>query len=108
MPPTRASRPRRVPAEPLLPPAPLAPPPPAPITLPRPEGAWRILAYIASVGEPAFGLLFAFLYWRTEDAPVRKFARWCLVLAILGWLIQGGTDAVQSGLHRGDWYIQPY
>jgi hypothetical protein len=107
MPPKRVSRSRA--AEPTaLPVQAPAPSLPAPISLPQPDGAWRILAFLLSLIEPTVGLLLALLYWRGIESPVRRFARWCLALAILGWLIQGGTDAVQSGLHRGDWYIQPY
>jgi hypothetical protein len=106
MPPKRPSR-AKASAE-LLPALPPSPPPPAPIALPRPEGAWRVLALLASFFQPVAGLVLALLYWRGVDTPVRRFSRWCLALAILGWLFAGGTDAVQSGLHHGDWYIQPY
>lgn len=107
MPPKRVSRPRR--AAPVLPAPPATSPAPAPLVgLPRPKGAWRVFSYILSVLQPVVGLVLALLYWSSDEAPLRRFSRVCLVLAILGWAVSGGLEAFQSGLQSGEWFIQPY
>lgn len=103
MPPKKASRPRSV-AVPLPEAAPLE----AALTLPRPQGAWRVLAFILSVFQPVLGLMLALLYWKAAEAPVRRFSRICLGLAIIAWIVSGGFGALQSGLQSGEWFIQPY
>lgn len=103
MPPKKASRPRPVavamPAE-----APLE----AALSLPRPQGAWKVLAFILSALQPVLGLVLALLYWKASEAPVRRFSRVCLGLAIIAWIVSGGLGALQSGLQGGEWFIQPY
>ena len=97
--------PKRVKAEPV--PVVLAPAQPL-LTLPYPQGAWRIFAYVLAFFQPAMGLVLALLYWPGEENRVRRFSRWCLVLAILGWVLASGGDAVRSGVQSGEWFIQPY
>lgn len=99
MPPKRSSRSV---AAIQAPPAPL-PEAPAPITLPRPEGLWKALAYLAAFLQPALGLAFAFFYWR-----VARFGKICLALAIVGMILSAGGEAMQDGLKGGEWFIQPY
>lgn len=110
MPPKRAKAPSAPLASTPPPASAPAPVPPAEplVTLPYPRGAWRALAYALAFLQPAMGLVLALLYWPGQDPRVRRFSRWCLALAVLGWFIASGSDAVRSGAQSGEWFIQPY
>ena len=78
------------------------------VTLPYPRGAWRSLGYLLAFFQPGMGLLLALLYWPGQENRIRRFSRWCLALALLGWCFANGSDAVRSGVQSGEWFIQPY
>jgi hypothetical protein len=75
--------------------------------LPKPQGVWRWTAWAVAFLQPAAGLVLALLYWRSAPGPVRRFARICLVLGLLGWLLAGGGEHFQGGID-GERFIQPY
>lgn len=105
MPPKRAKKKAPVAAPD---PVPALPPPPAPLTLPRPEGFGKAAAWVGAFFLPAFGLVLAFLYWSAPDRSASRFAKVALLVALAGWLLSLGGDAVNSGLQSGEWFIQPY
>jgi hypothetical protein len=74
------------------------------VSLPVPQGVWKLLALALAFTSPAAGALLALLYWAAPAGSGRGFSRWCLGLAALGVLLSGAADAV----HGGDWLIQPY
>ena len=94
--------------QPLAPLLPTVPEADKPISLPQTVGAWRVFAFVLAFAEPSLGLGLALLYWPSADARAKRFSRWCLGLALLGLLFEGGSKAVGSGLSSGDWLIQPY
>lgn len=109
--PSRALLP--APGEPGLKPAsaPVAPVPAAssaPLALPQPGGLWSLCAVLLSFFVPELGLLLGLLYATQEDLRARRFGRWCLALAALGFLVAAITGAVHSALGSGEWMIQPY
>lgn len=81
---------------------------PAAPTLPEAAGAWKAVALLLAFWQPAAGSVLALIYWKAPSPPSQRFARWCLVLALLGWLVAGGSEAVHAGLQSGEWSIQPY
>lgn len=115
MPVKPASARRKAPSAPLALPAPpqTAAPvvdaaPAASPSLPDAHGWWRALALALAFVAPPAGALLALLYWRSPAGPNRRFGRWCLALAVAGWLLGALFDAVHSGWQSGEWAIQPY
>lgn len=83
--------------------------PPAAPTLPRPAGSMKGLAYVLALLQPAAGLTLAFVYWKSEDAALRRFARWCLALGLVGLVFGGGGDcSFRREFAGGERWIQPY
>lgn len=103
-----AKRPSRRPAPlPISIPVELSIPKPA-ISLPEAEGWWKALGLVLSLIEPAAGLVLALLYWPALDEKAKSFARWCLVLAVVGLVFSGAADTIENGMSAGEWMIQPY
>ena len=80
---------------------------PAP-ALPRLSGPWLVSAFILSFFAPVAGLTLGLLYAPQEDKAARNFGRWCLGLAVLGWVLAALTGAVRDAMGSGEWFIQPY
>jgi hypothetical protein len=107
---------KAIPRAKLLPAAGVIPPsvgaansqPAARIALPRLAGPWLILAFVVSFFAPIAGLTLGLLYAPQEDKAARNFGRWCLALAVLGWILAALTGAVRDAMGSGEWFIQPY
>jgi hypothetical protein len=88
-----------LPAAPALPDPQGAPVSPAAALLPR--GAWRWLAWALSLWPPV-GLCLGLLFAGNPDREARRFGRICLVLAVLGILLQLVLSAFDGGMSRLD------
>jgi len=93
-------------AAPLPLPLAVPPAPHPPVLLPYPIGGWRILFYFACFLQPGIGLAVALLYWQGPDRRTRRFARWCIALAALGWCVSS-AGGLLPGMD-GEKTIQPW
>ena len=76
--------------------------------LPYPSGWWRAACFILAFFQPWLGLALALLYWQGPDRRSRRFSRWCLVLAALGFFLSSMGGALWTGLENGERSIQPW
>jgi hypothetical protein len=102
--------PRRAPLNAAAPvPAPLAEAPaPLSLALPYPVGLLYAGGLLLSLLSPFAGLTLGFLYARQDLPMARAFGRWCVALAVLGWILRVMASALSSALDGDDWLTQPY
>lgn len=93
--------------------APAAAPEPAEPTrsslqLPEPKGGWRALGFLLALCQPWAGLTLAFLYWPSPDGRGRRFSRWCLGLALLGFAVGALLAAAWNAAQNGESGVQAW
>jgi hypothetical protein len=78
------------------------------LLLPQPAGLLYAGGLLLSLLSPFAGLTLGFLYARQASPVARTFGRWCVGLAVLGWLLRMLAAALSSAVDGDDWLTQPY